>query len=140
MNRIKTIANNPQVLRFGLVGGINTVLDFGILFALKLAGVPVELANIASTGTAFIFSFFANKKYTFKSSGANVVREMILFVVVTLTGLWVLQTAIIAWTLAPLTSLVENTDVALLFAKILATVVTLVWNYVLYSRLVFKQH
>lgn len=140
MNLISTIKNNSQLLRFGLVGGINTALDFGLLFVFKALGMPVEIANIMSTGLAFVFSFFANKKYTFKTRETNVVREMILFVVVTLTGLWVLQTVIIAVLHDPLSAIIKNTDIALLVAKLLATVASLTWNYIFYSRLVFKKH
>ena len=70
----------------------------------------------------------------------NGIREMLLFVIVTLTGLWGLQTLIIALTHNPLTQLMGNTDVALLVAKLLATVASLTWNYLFYSRLVFKKH
>ena len=140
MNPIKKIKNNPQLLRFGIVGGANTALDFGLLFVFKFIGIPVEIANIMSTGVAFIFSFFANKKYTFKTTNTNIIREMILFVIITLTGLWGLQTLIIALTHNPLTQLMGNTDVALLVAKLLATVASLTWNYLFYSKLVFKKH
>ena len=140
MNPIKKIKNNPQLLRFGIVGGANTALDFGLLFVFKFIGIPVEIANIMSTGLAFIFSFFANKKYTFKTTNTNVIREMLLFVIITLTGLWGLQTLIIALTHNPLTQLMGNTDVALLVAKLLATVASLTWNYLFYSKLVFKKH
>lgn len=140
MNPIVVLKNNPQLLRFGIVGGANTALDFGLLFVFKFIGIPVEIANIMSTGLAFIFSFFANKKYTFKTTGTNVIREMLLFVIITLTGLWGLQTLIIALTHNPLTQLMGNTDVALLVAKLLATVASLTWNYLFYSKLVFKKH
>lgn len=133
------LKNKSQLLRFGMVGGINTALDFGILFALKSIGLPVEIANVISTGLAFIFSFFANKKYTFKTTDTNIVREMVLFVVVTLFGLWVLQTLVIAMTLPWLTSLTHNSSTALLFAKLLATIVSMTWNYLLYDRVVFQR-
>ncbi len=139
MNLIEKIKNNPQLLRFGLVGGANTALDFGLLFGFKALGVPVELANIFSTGIAFIFSFFANKKYTFKTTGTNVMRELILFIIVTLVGLWVIQTAIIVIAEPPLTALFHNSGLGLFAAKLLATVASLTWNYLLYSRVVFKK-
>ena len=140
MNPISKLKNNPQVLRFGLVGGVNTALDFGLLFVFKALGIPVEIANVMSTGLAFVFSFFANKKYTFKTTDTNIMREMVLFVIVTLTGLWGLQTIIIALTHDPFTHLLGNTDVALLVAKLLATIASLTWNYLFYSKLVFKKH
>lgn len=139
MNPISALKNNPQLLRFGLVGGINTALDFGLLFVFKAFGIPVEIANIMSTGLAFIFSFFANKKYTFKTTDTNVAREMILFVIVTLTGLWGLQTIVIITTHGFFTSMTGSSNTGLLIAKLLATAASLTWNYIFYSRVVFKK-
>ena len=125
-------------VRFGLVGAANTLLDFCILFLLaSFFGVPNVTANVISSSIAFISSFVANKKYTFKTNGQNVIREMILFTVVTLFGLWVIQSAIIATITPSMHHIIENDTIALLVAKLIATGVSLVWNYVLYSRVVF---
>lgn len=131
--------NKSQLIRFGLVGGVNTALDFGLLFALKSIGLTAMMANVFSTSIAFVFSFFANKKYTFKSSGTNIVREMILFVVVTLSGLWVLQTGVIWLALPHLSKLLGSPEVGLLVTKLIATAVSMTWNYILYDKLVFKK-
>ena len=133
------LKNKRQVGRFGLVGAINTALDIGILFVLKSLGVPVGYANIISTSIAFCFSFFANKRYTFNGREGNVVRQMTLFIVVTLFGLWVLQTIVIQLTLPLWGTLFSNGQLALLAAKLAATVVSLSWNYILYEKLVFAK-
>lgn len=133
------LKNSSIKARFLVVGGANTAIDFGLLFLLKALGLPAISANIISTTTAFCFSFFANKKYTFKTSDTNIKREIALFIVVTLFGLWVLQTLVIG----AVTSVLQNTslsqEVLLLIAKLCATIVSLVWNYVMYSRVVFKR-
>ena len=131
--------NNQQKLRFLAVGGFNTLLDFGLLFIFKAMGLPVITSNILSTSIAFCFSFIANKKYTFQSTDANIKREIVLFILVTLFGLWILQTIVIQSLLYPLSALGLTEDVSLFVAKIIATAVTMVWNYVGYSRLVFKK-
>jgi len=132
------IKNKSQKLTFITVGGINTLIDFGTLFVLKSLGLPVIPANIISTSAAFCFSFFANKKFTFKTVGGNAKREFLLFIVVTLFGLWVLQTIVIQLVTMALAGFHMPTDLVLLIAKVLATIVSLTWNYMLYSRLVFK--
>lgn len=130
-----------KLARFIAVGVVNTALDFGLLFVLKALGLPVVVANIISTGVAFVFSFFANKKFAFKSTATNIKREVVLFVAVTLFGLWVLQTGVIHITEPLFTGWLHNKDSGLFAAKLLATVVSTVWNYVLYNRVVFKtQH
>ena len=127
-------------LRFTIVGSINTVIDFSILFTLAtLFNVPKELANFVSTFVAFLFSFFANKKYTFKSTSKNLKRQFLLFTVVTLFGLWVIQTIIIAAITPVFTNLGVNKPAALLISKLIATFASLIWNYTLYSRVVFKK-
>ncbi len=127
-------------LRIGIIGGINTALDFGLLFVFSsLFGIPRGFANMLSTSISFIFSFFANKRYTFKSSSKeNVVREMVLFTVVTLFGLWVIQGLIIHLLTPVIINLGTTEELALLASKLIATVASLIWNYLLYSRVVFK--
>lgn len=121
------------------MGIINTALDIGILFVLKSLGVPVSYANVVSTSVAFCFSFFANKLYTFNGREGNVVRQMTLFIVVILFGLWVLQTIVIQLTLPLWGTLFSNGQLALLAAKLAATIVSLSWNYTLYEKLVFAK-
>lgn len=133
--------DKKQIARFGLVGGFNTLLDFGLLFALRAAGLPTISSNIISTTVAFCFSFVANKKFTFKTKGTNVRRELLLFVLVTLFGLWILQTIVISLTLTGIdqSGIEINENVALFAAKIVATIVSLIWNYVMYAKVVFKK-
>ena len=126
-------------VRFGLVGAANTALDFGLLLVLaNFFAVPHVIANIVSSSIAFVSSFFANKKYTFKTTGQSVIREMILFAIVTLFGLWVIQSAIITLLTPPIQSIVTNDTITLVIAKLVATLASLTWNYILYSRIVFK--
>ena len=130
---------NNKIIRFGIVGAINTALDFGLLLLFTHLGLPKIVSNTLSTGMAFIFSFFANKKYTFRSSSSNVKREIALFTIVTLFGLWVLQNGVI-WSISPLcAALLHNESFALLAAKLAGTIVSLTWNYLTYDILVFRK-
>lgn len=95
-------------------------------------------ANIISTTAAFCFSFFANKKYTFKGNSGNLKKQIPLFIVVTLTGLWGVQTAVIFSVSHLLAESTLSEGAVLLIAKIAATVASLTWNYMFYSRIVFK--
>jgi hypothetical protein cdiviTM7_02105 len=133
------VKNKMQIGRFAIVGTINTAIDFGLLFLLTFLGLPKIAANTVSTGSAFVFSFFANKKYTFKSTNKNIKYEIISFIIITLFGLWVLQNGII-WLITPLIkNIVSQEQLALFAAKLLATAISLVWNYCLYDKVVFKK-
>ena len=126
-------------LRFAIVGGANTALDFILLFLFVNLGVDKILANYFSTGASLIFSFFANKSFTFKNKAGNAKKQFAAFLLVTVTGLWVLQQIIIWGVTTLLESQITNDSILLFIAKLVATVGSLIWNYFLYSRLVFKK-
>ena len=137
------IKKHETKFRFGLIGGLNTLLDFGLLFAFSsFFNIPRGFSNIMSTSVAFIFSFFANKKYTFKSSESdgNIVKQMVLFTIITLFGLWVIQGLIIHFLTPALISTDLSEPLSLLASKLIATIASLVWNYLLYSRVVFTKN
>jgi putative flippase GtrA len=133
------IQNKAEKIRFCLVGGANTAIDFGILLALTTLGVPAPIANYPSSTVAVIFSFFANKKYTFKATGKNLKKEIVLFLVFTLIAAWALQPLTILLAQSILSPFNLPVTVSVIIAKIAATVVSLVWNYFTYSRFVFAQ-
>lgn len=128
-----------EKVRFGLVGIINTIVDFGVLFLLvDLFDVVPIAANIVSTTAALIVSYGLNKKSVFGDDGAHNPRQIITFVIVTLVGLWGLQSLVIYILSGWLQSLLVK-NVALLIAKLIASFFSLVWNYVWYSRIIFKR-
>ena len=140
-NLLKKLKNN-QAFWFSVIGGINTSLDFIILFVLASFGVRIFIANIFSTGTTFIISFLMNKKITFKSVSNNkkeLIREMVLFILVTLFGLWVIQNIVISTTMPIFENLLKNKRISLLLSKLIATVFSLIWNFILYKKVVFKK-
>lgn len=136
------LKKHQDKLRFAIVGGANTVVDFGLLFLLTHLGLPEIVSNYISTGVSFIISFFANKKFTFKDNSKSNSKQVILFCVVTLFGLWVVQPIIIKYLVPAILSLLNlsfSSEFNLLLAKAFATGVTMVWNYCLYARVVFKK-
>lgn len=78
-----------------------------------------------------------NKKYTFRNEIKNGHAQLIKFLIITLLGLWVIQPIIIEGInyLAGPTS--AKNYVVLFVGKSIATVVTLIWNYLLYRKFVF---
>lgn len=134
----KIVAKHADKFRFALVGGLNTAIDFGVLFGLVALGFDKIVGNYASTSIAFLFSFFANKSYTFKDGSKQTKKQFGLFLIITLFGLWVIQPIIIGLSVPLLDNSGLASAAALLVGKLLATAVTLVWNYTLYRKFVFK--
>ena len=140
MNTIRaTVVRDTTSRRFVVVGVINTMVDFAALFALVGIGVPRYMANIISTSAAFATSFAGNKSFTFQRKGRATRRQMFRFVIVTLFSIWVIATGIIALLTPLLDTMLHNVYWSLLIAKIVATIASSVWNYVVYARDVFVE-
>ncbi len=130
-----------QGLRFVVVGIANTAIDFFVLAVLTALTVPLVPANMASTSAGLIFSFAVNRRFTFGFTGAKPLwRQVVEFVVVTLVGLWAIQPPIIVVVRDFLLGHVGVPATAgVLIGKLIATGVTLVWNFVLYRSVVFRE-
>ena len=133
------VKKHAQKLRFAIVGGANTALDFILLFLFTGIGMDKIVANYFSTGISLLFSFFANKSFTFKNKTGSAKKQFVLFLIITIAGLWVLQPIIIWLSSTALQPYITNEAANLFVAKLLATIASLIWNYLLYSRLVFKK-
>jgi putative flippase GtrA len=136
-----------KLIIFGLIGVFNTLFDIAVYTVIVEVEHSIILANIVSTSLALIGSYFLNSRLTFKSKKWTT-RSFVLFVIVTLFGLWVLQTVAIylivhllhnsmlhSWSLFGRYSHVVQQVVP----KLLATGITLVWNYLWYSKAIFRQ-
>lgn len=125
--------------RFVLVGLANTALDVGVLWWGLRAGLALVPANLISTTAGLTFSFLVNRRFTFRFRGSKSVRRQVAeFVGVTLVGLWLLQPPVILAVSALATSRWLAPEPALLAGKLVATGVSLVWNFVLYRWVVFR--
>lgn len=131
--------------RFVLVGAANTVTDFTVLLSLViLFGIPSGVSNIASTTCALIVSFLLNKKAVFQGEEGLKFRQIAIFIIVTLAGIWLVQTVIMVQLNNVLTDIlnIKGGIMAvsiLLFAKVIGIAAGSVWNYMWYSRVVFKK-
>jgi putative flippase GtrA len=127
-------------VRFGLVGVINSVIDFSILFTLVQLGVVAVVANFFSTFAAFCFSFIANRSFTFNAKDGSSFKQAVLFIVITLTGIWLIQPIVLLLAIPGLENVGASYTIAVFIAKVIAAAIALVWNYVLYSKIVFKNN
>ena len=129
--------DRTRVLRFGAVGIVNTVIDFALFLGLSVLGAPILLANLVSTSVALGVSFVLNRRITFRAR-ARAGRQLAFFLVVTLVGLWVVQPIVILGVVALGVQSGVDEALMLVLGKLVATAVTLVWNYLLYARFVFR--
>ena len=63
--------NFYQFCRFLLVGSLNTVVGYSVIFSCMVMGFSPYFSNGAGYSIGLIFSFFLNKYYVFTSSYKN---------------------------------------------------------------------
>lgn len=132
-------------MRFAIVGGINTLLDFFILNLLSyLTGIyegnGIIPLNVVSFTVAVVNSYYLNKRWAFKDAGGEEQgRKFTLFLIVSIVGA-AINTAtvrIVSTNIDPMFGL--NQELWLNVAKVVATGFSLIWNFVGYKFLVFKK-
>lgn len=77
-----------QIVKFSIVGIVNTAIDFGILnFLIQVFSWNVLPANTVSFSLAVINSYFLNKCWTFRDRRSINLKQFSSFILVSLIGL-----------------------------------------------------
>lgn len=134
-----------QLFRFAIVGFLNTAIDFGVLNFLRwifsiASGWPIIIFNVVSVGVAMTNSYFLNKHWVFhKKDTGDRAKESILFVFFTVLGMAV-NTGIVYYFSTYLNPIFGIDEVLWLnMGKVLATGVSLLWNFFWYKFVVFRR-
>ncbi|MCV6823984.1 MULTISPECIES: GtrA family protein [Halocynthiibacter] len=108
--------NIGEILRFGGVGGIATLVHMAVGTGLITIGVAPLLANIGAFLVAFGVSFLGHHKITFAANGRNPRRAFLRFALVALIGFAINESllALLLWIspLAPQIALLVSTACA----------------------------
>jgi len=74
---------NTGIVKYGLVGLINTLITGIILFVLmNVFGVPYDISNAVGYVIGFFNSFIMNKFWTFKENQTSTLKQFIRFTAV----------------------------------------------------------
>jgi len=133
-----------QMVKFLVVGFANTAVDFGILNILMgttgiYSGQAIFVLNSISFVVAVVHSYFWNKLWTFKAKKTDATKEFLQFFIVSIIGLLIngaIVFMITTW-VNPVSGLADASWANV--AKIAATFISLVWNFIGYKFVVFKE-
>lgn len=120
-----------EIIKFGGVGVINTVIDFGLLNLLVVVfGWGVVPANTVSFTAAVMNSYFLNKYFTFREKGKPAWLQFGTFFAIALIGL------VISNLLMHFLAAEEGWHYNL--AKAVSAILVFAWNYIASKMLVFR--
>lgn len=136
-----------QISKFIVVGFLNTGIDFAVLNALMFSvkiysGKWLILFNSISFAAAVINSYFLNKYWTFKAQNAgeeSKTKQFSQFLIISIVGISINDAIVygIATFTSPLFGF--SPQIWTNAAKIIATLASMVWNFIGYKFIVFKK-
>lgn len=122
-----------QLIKFGIVGVIATIIDFAVLIFLKeVFKADVLLASALSFAVSVVANYFLSMLFVFKGNKENKVREFITFVLLSIGGLLINQ--FVMWLGTEIFSLYY------LGVKIFACVFVSVYNFITRKILMEKEY
>lgn len=131
-----------ELSRFGIVGVLNTAIDFGTLNILSvLTGVTTGLLvggyNLPGLAIAVINSYAWNKFWVFRDGAKKGFEDIPQFITITGVGLLLNSAIVIVMTTYLPILLPTGSVVWLNISKVFATIFTLAWNFLGYKFVVF---
>lgn len=113
-----------QFMKFGVVGVIAFVIDYGLLALLtEVFGVNYLVSATISFTVSVIFNYVASMRYVFThKEDMSRRREFVIFVVLSIIGLLINNGCMWAG--------VELLGIHYLIVKIVATAIVMIWNFV----------
>ena len=71
-----------QFIKYNLVGILNTIIGFSIIFFLMFIGISPIMSNFIAYAIASIFSYYLNSRYTFRATNHKASQIIKFFMVV----------------------------------------------------------
>ncbi len=145
LSRERLLRVAKQFSVFVVIGGINTAIDFAVLnIEIRLTGITsgsgLFVLNTISFLVAVINSYFMNKYWTFQDVTKN--REetkFAQFITISLIGSGI-NSSIVAGITTFITPVFDISPILWAnVAKLLATSISLIWNFIGYKLFVFKK-
>jgi putative flippase GtrA len=124
---LEGLFDRHRVLRFLVVGFLNTILAYAVYTACIFIGTGVPWASLVSLVAGIVVGFIAQGKFVFRSGEGSFLK----FIMVWVSLYFVFVGLVLA---------LERIGINNYFGGAIATLVNVVLSYVLQSRFVFRPH
>ncbi len=122
-----------KFLRFCSVGLLNTIIDFFFLILFfEVLNFNLNVSITAAFLLANLNSFYFNKNWTFKNTNPKIKRQYAQFLFLSAFGVFL--------NLLIINTLKNNFSVFYLYAKIIATIFIIFFNFASNRFLIFRNH
>lgn len=120
-----------QIFKFGIVGGIAFIIDYGIMVISKeLLGFSILLSAGLGFTISIIFNYIASVKWVFNvNKDKNEKKNFILFMIFSVIGLIITELIMFVGT--------NIINISYLIVKIAATAIVMVFNFI--TRKIFLE-
>lgn len=122
-----------QFVRYVFVGGVATVVDWGVLFALtEFAGLYYMFSAVVAFVAGLITNFLLSKLLVFSGSQARVspLAEFASYALIGVVGLGITELILMLFS--------NWLHLHYMLSKVIATAIVLVWNYLARKLIIYK--
>lgn len=137
MTIIQKIKSNRRILIYGVVGVLAFAVEYAsflLLIKVISGSYALSAAQTLSFGLGLVVSFTGSRLFTFKSKGAayahSVTKQIGSYAVLAITNLVITNIAIY--------SLVHYLLFIPFVAKLLVMCMVIVWNFLIFQKIIFK--
>lgn len=133
-----------KFVKFGEAGGLNWLVDFGVLnMLIMLTSISTGIFYSVFKGISFVVatfnSYFWNRMWVFESKNKDTTKEIFKFLIITLIGLGInVATASLIVFFGPKLTVLEPKIWANIGAAV-GSLVAMGWNFIMYKFWVFKK-
>ena len=128
---LKTKEDRVILVIYLIISAVSTLVDFSILYLLtSLAGIHYLFSALAGYSMGSVLNYSLNKKYNFRDK-QKVRMQFPIYMSIALIGL--------IFTQILLAFFVEIFDLWYIYAKLLASLIVLIWNFWGHKNVTFRK-
>lgn len=131
IGRINYLNNIKQFVKFGIVGGTNTIISLLIYYLMVYWGISYLPATITGYFSSSIIGYILSRLWVFRAYTSKLFSSTIRYYIVYISSLLINVTTMYLW--------VDLIGLSKYIAPVLTLIITVPYNFVLSKFWVFKE-